>query len=351
MVVIVGSHSEAKNVAMFLEENQHKTLIQAPDDMPSITSLVLDNPSVSDMVFLQGAEQSWSMGHLLAAAKLLEGRRGHVIFVSSQNTPPRMIWSVPDMSALLKALTKSTVSTTGSGGKIAPLKQLIARATRSAKQPWLPKPLDIPPGKVMILGVAGTQRRIGCTTHAIGIWHYCKKLGFDPAIVSTRERIAEMAAPMKSEQIQDGYRIEGIPFVVNTAQSYDCYVIDIGTDPLAEAVRKVDLLLLIAGIKPWELQHTMAAMNATKEDHTPVLLSYATEEDVSALKPMFAQRRLSVSPWIPDLWNPSDQLLSKYEYLLYPMLEWIMTKAQQIGVEQDPESDLESEPDIESKGE
>lgn len=261
MVLIVGLYSEAKRIAGNLERNQYRTLIQTQEDMPSVTSVLLSNPSISDIVFLKGTKKSWSMGHLLAAAKQLQGR-GHIIFMSPQNTPPRMIWSVPDLNALLEALKKSATSI-DSGGK-APNQVVEAARTARAQRHWKPKLLDVPQGKILILGVAGAQQRVGCTTHAVGVWHYCKKLGFDPAIVSSRERIAEMAAPMKAEQIPDGYRIEGIPFVVNTAQSYNCYVIDIGSDSLVEAVQNVDLLLLVAGIKPWELLHTMAGIKATK---------------------------------------------------------------------------------------
>ncbi len=78
---------------------------------------------------------------------------------------------------------------------------------------------------------------------------------------------------MKSEKIQDGYRIEGITFVVNTAQSYDCYIVDIGSDSIMEAAQNVDLMLLIAG------KNTKKAVR--KED---TALTVESQEDDSAIK-------------------------------------------------------------------
>ncbi len=58
MVVIVGLHSEAEKIARGLKENQYQARIQTPDDTPAITSLVLSDPVISDIVFLQGTEKT-----------------------------------------------------------------------------------------------------------------------------------------------------------------------------------------------------------------------------------------------------------------------------------------------------
>lgn len=349
MVALIGIDLEAKDIMAELEQEEIPTALYAPDQIPSLTAMVLSDPSLTAMVLFPGAEKNWSMAHILAAAKQLQGR-GYVIFFSPQNDPPKMIRAVSDTQELLALLRKPVSAASGTGSNGGRVYIPPVAADRVTKREWKPKPLHVPQGKILFVGVAGSQRRIGCTTHAIGLWHYCKKLGLDPAIVSSKEAIAEIAAPMRAERIQDGYRIEGIPFVVSTALAYDCYIIDQGTQSLVNTLEQLDLLLLVAGIKPWELPHTMAALEATKEICSPVLLSFASDDDAATLKPMFHNRRTATAPWDPDLWHPSYRLLGRYESLLFPILEWIMDRAAKEPVPA-PTEELEQELENVLKGE
>lgn len=334
MILIIGSSdSKVKKLGRTLTENHFEVLQRIPSRLPSLTALLISEPSITDMVFLQGDENSWSLGHILAAAKLIQGR-GHIFFMSPQNkTLPKMISAVQDESELLECLRKKDAASTDTGGRMQKKENLMH--TQPVHKELTLKPLRMPPDRILVIGVTGSQRRIGCTTQAIGIWHYCKEIGLDPAIVASPEKIMEIAAPMKCDQIQDGYLIEGIPFVTNTAQAYDCYILDAGVKPIQEMIDLVDCLILVAGIKPWEIQHTISTVNACRGERMPVLLSFASEEDAAALKPLFRNNRVSVTPWLPRIWTPSEESMMIYDKLLRPEFEQLIQKSEQ----QEPEED------------
>lgn len=169
-----------------------------------------------------------------------------------------------------------------------------------------------------MLGVMGSQPRIGCTTQAVGLWHYCKALGFDPAVVSASEQIAQIASVMNCKEIEGGYQVEGVPFVADTALAYDCYILDIGTGSITEALRVTDYLVLVAGSKPWELQHTAAALRASKGKDMGILLSFTSQKDAESLQPLFGSQTAEVAPWMPELWDPTIEALLIYDALLRP---------------------------------
>lgn len=181
-----------------------------------------------------------------------------------------------------------------------------------------------------MLGVVGSQHRIGCTTQAIGLWHYCKALGFDPAVISSADRISEIARVMNCTEIDSGYRIEGIPFVTDAAHSYDCYILDVGTGSIPEALKITDHLILVAGSKPWELQHTAAALRAAHGHEMSILLSFTGEKDANTLHPLFGARSAVISPWIATLWEPSVDALLVYDNLLRPVLEKTLEQNEQL---------------------
>lgn len=322
MVIVIGT--DAENVCQLLRKNGISTTACLAEQISSLTSLLLSKGEITNIVLLHGEEKNWSMGHILAAAKQLQGK-GNVFFVSPLNKPPAMIRVVETKDELLQLLSKPRKSTSSSSGGTRPTPE-EPHSLSAAQKSFSIAPLAVPPGKILFLGVVGSQHRIGCTTQAVGLWHYCKALGFDAAIVSSREQIAAIAGPMRSQEIQSGYKIEGIPFVADTALQYDCYILDIGPGSIPDALRATDCLVLVAGSKPWELQHTAAALRAAKGKELPILLSFSSEADASGLRPLFGQQRVAVVPWMPELWHPSESALAIYDNLLRPFLENIFAR-------------------------
>lgn len=304
-----------------MEEQKLEAVSLDGERVPSLTGLLLERPEISDIVLTEGVQKNWSMGHILAAAKQLQGR-GRLVLMGAGGQLPALLCAAEDPEALL-ALLKKPVKPGGSGTAGGKGPRISREGFSGLPEP--PKmeirPLSVPPGKMLILGMAGSQRRIGCTTQAVGLWHYCKALGFDPAVVMGRETLARLAAPMDGQEIPGGYRIEGVPFVADTALRYDCYILDIGVGDIREARKSVDCLVLVAGSKPWELPDTAAALRAAGNGELVVLLSFSCRADGEALAPLFGRRAVAVLPWMPRLWQPSPAAMAIYDKLLRPVLE------------------------------
>ncbi len=331
LIAVIGEGKKNHEITKELERAGKAYTVYEPESINSLVTLVLSEQKIHHLVFLQGVEKCWSMGHILAAAKQLQGR-GYVIFISPQNKPPALIRTAETGTELVKLLTNPVSSSAGgddsssdSGGRV------IVRGTPIlSRRSQVVKPIKISPEQVLILGVTGTQPRIGCTTQAVGLWHYCKALGYNPAIVAAESQIETIARPMKSVQIRDGYEIEGIPFITNTQQAYDCYICDFGSAPAVQVSKREDLdcLILVGGIKPWEIINTVTALSSLSKILTTVLISFADEKGLAPLMPLFRQEKLqhvATTPWMPNLWQPNQAALAAYDRLLRPVLENVMT--------------------------
>lgn len=335
MVVVIGSDDQ--NVVLYLSQHGIQAVPSAAAQIPSLTAMLLTQKEISDIVFLPGEEKNWSMGHILSAAKQLQGK-GRIFFCGPDTKPPALICTVTSVTELLDQLKRPLKKSSDSGGakkQQPPEKPLSIQATTQTSPAPPVRPMTISPGCILILGVIGSQHRIGCTTQAVGLWHYCKALGFYPAIVSGKEQIAQIAAPMRCERIAGGYRIEGIPFIVDAAQAYDCYILDIGTGSIPEARKASDVLILVAGTKPWEIQNTAAAIKAARGLNVPLILSYSSQADADSLSRVFGHHEYAVAPWMPDLWTAGSGVLQIYDNLLRPILERFLT------VERNPENEIE----------
>lgn len=334
-------------LGIYLEEKGIQAQVFSPEATPSLTALLAAHPEISDVVLPETQYKNWSLGHILAAAKQLQAHGGRMILLGEKTSLPPLIRVVRDKQELIDLLQKpaavsgSTGTASGStdttsGGMQPPRKEIPVPRIR---------PLEVPPGKLLFLGVVGSQHRIGCTTQAVGLWHYCKALGFDPAVVCGADQLAQLAAPMDSRQISGGYQIEGIPFVVDTAQSYDCYILDLGTGSLPEAARISDCLVLVAGAKPWELSNTLAAIRSAGRGEVAVLLSFTTKTEGAALAPLFGSRAAAVLPWMPQLWQPSPAAMAIYDALLRPQISRALARQPQTPEqEEENENELKEEP-------
>lgn len=289
---------------------------------PSLTILPAKFPEVTHIVLLPEAQKSWSMAHILSASRMLQGG---LIYYGCSSSPAPVIQCANNCAELLELLKpkKPAAKADTSGGKGLP----VTHPPQEVKPPEV-KPLETPPGSILFLGIIGSQSRIGCTTQAIALWHYCKKLGFDPAIVSSELQISDMAAVMHHQEINGGYQIESIPFVTNTSLSYDCYILDLGIDNVRDTIERADYLFLVAGSKPWELQHTSAALRMIRGMPGSILLSFSCQRDADDLMPLFDGRQIGVLPWMQNIWNPSTAILAFFDQLLRPVLKRCLIEKQ-----------------------
>lgn len=319
MIALIGANT--KPLKTYLEENGIPTEHYAQHTVPSLTALLITTPAITSIVVMPDAQKEWSLAHALNAARQLK-MKGHLIYFQGQSASP-LIATPATEEALLQLLKKpskpAAKAADTTGGKALPVKH----------EPPEIKPLEIPLGSILFLGIIGSQSRIGCTTQAIALWHYCKELGFDPAIVSSQTQISDIAAVMHRQEINGGYQIEGIPFVTNSSLSYDCYILDLGIDNVRETIQRSDYLFLVAGTKPWELQHTSSALRMAKGKQGSILLSFSSKKDADALAPLFEGRQFCVLPWMKDFWNPGAAVLAIYNQLFRPILMRCLTDKQQ----------------------
>ena len=227
MVAVICTEDK---ISKLLEKEGFSVLSLQYESVPSLTGLLLDHPDITDLVIRDTAPAPWSAAHVMSTAKYLLSRGSTVILGSKSLAgvcAACPVITVTDEIEALPALLrkpKDSKKPHPSGGAVRP-------HIEEKKEPrrLQPDPLEIPRDKVVYIGVVGSQPRIGCTTQAVSLWHYCKALGFSPAIVAGAAQIAGIAGVMESTPIDQGYIIEEIPFVSDTALSYDFYILDIGT--------------------------------------------------------------------------------------------------------------------------
>lgn len=322
MIAVISSENK---ISQLLEKEGFSVLSLQYESVPSLTGLLLDHPDITDLVIRDTDPAPWSAAHVMSTAKYLLSRGSTVILgskgLAEACTACGIITVTEEIDALPALLRKPK-----DGNKFHPAGGTVRPHIEEKKTPrrLQPDPLEIPRDKVVYIGVVGSQPRIGCTTQAVSLWHYCKALGFSPAIVAGAAQIAGIAGVMESTPIDQGYIIEEIPFVSDTALSYDCYILDIGTEISPELLAMSDLLILVAGSKPWELLQTTAAARSLEGQGMCVLLSFSSAKDAGALQPLFAGSPCAAAAWIPDLWKPSAQSFSIYEELLRPAMEKVL---------------------------
>lgn len=332
-------------VARFLSAAGFTVMQLHPNDTPSLTALLFDHPELSALVIQDDSAAIWSASHVLAAAKHLE-RKGPTILLGGGKLTAQCgtlaLVKVTERKEEIPDLLRRPPHGAAGGHGITEAEKLtskLASVSQSVPLTVKPKirPMRISPGSILVLGVIGSQPRIGCTTQAIGLWHYCKALGLDPAIVAASDQIAQLASVMECKHIEEGCVIEGIPFVSSTALAYDCYIVDIGASAIPEAKKMTDCLVLVAGSKPWELEHTARALRSAKGRDIHVLLSFTSQKDADNLQPLFGGLPYSPVPYMTDPWKSCFEAMLVYDTLLRPVLERLMSQ------ENTPEEDRSPE--------
>lgn len=326
MKIAVIAHDP--QVSRFLSAAGFSVILFHPDEVSSLTALLFDRPEICSLVIQDSNTPAWSASHVLAAAKHLEQRGATVLLgdgiLTLQCGTISLIKTAASAEQIPDLLQRPLKP--AAGGRSSSFSDKPVPATDTAPLQVKPKvrQMLIPPGKILMLGVIGSQPRIGCTTQAIGLWHYCKALGFDPAIIAASDQIAQLANVMECTQIDGGYKIDGIPFVSSAALAYDCYVLDIGAGSIQEAKKMTDCLVLVAGSKPWELQHTAAALRAAQGQGLHILLSYTSQKEAENLQPLFGGLTCAVAPNMTEPWLPCLEAMLVYDTLLRPALERLM---------------------------
>lgn len=189
----------------------------------------------------------------------------------------------------------------------------------------IPK-LRIPDHKRVFWNVVGAQPRIGCTTQAIALWHYCRALGFMPAVVMSPAELEVLAGYTGGIPSENGYRIQEIPFTTSTQGAFDCFIRDLGSPAELPAANAT---VLVAGCKPWELGNTVAALQRLPRQRLAAILSFSTSEAVRELLPLFGWIPVMASGYLPNPWNVPPPALSYYDRYLRPIAEQLCNESEE----------------------
>lgn len=296
-------------------------------DVPSLMCLI-DLPQTPPCAIVLDfrAGCPYSVPHVLSAAQLLAATRHRLFLLKGGNLPESLVSSgnfilLPEtvQEALAKigaCMKKRGKPTDGSSRKEKPEKKRVP--SPASKEP--PPALELY-GMILILAVAGSQSRIGCTTQAFALWHYCKSLGLQTAIVMPPDAAALLAKFMDGQQREGGVVIGEIPIVDGMTYEFDCYIQDLGvlTPDNQKQFQDADCGILVMGGKPWELTFAAKALSLTQGQRQLLLLvSFCTDGALSELKKVFPGWFLAAADWRPDPFQPQTP---DFDAVLRPLLE------------------------------
>lgn len=289
-------------------------------DIPSLMylcDLPEEPPCAVVLNFL--TECPYSVTHVLSVAKLLSTTPHRLFVLASENTHKTLFSNCEDMIMLPEDVHDAL--------------SVISEAMHKKEQPQAEPPehtkqipaKQSPPlelyGMILILAVAGSQSRIGCTTQAFGIWRYCQSLGLQAAVVMPPNDAALLAKFMDGQPRTGGFVIAGIPVVDSMTYEFDCYVQDLGvlTPDKQKQFQAADCGILVMGGKPWELPSVAQALPiAEAQERLLLLVSFCTDATFEELRKLFPDQTVAAAEWCPD---PFQAQTPNLDAGLRPLLE------------------------------
>lgn len=248
----------------------------------------------------------YSAPHILSASALFCAASIRFCVLGSHMEPLTDAWMIRCDGSAELALEK--LEKTERQGKQQSTEAALQKRKASALAP-----LQRPVGTLLTVDVLGSQARIGCTTQCLQLFHYFSALGFQPAVVATPEQVSILQRLMGGTQAGDALLIDGIAFVTSVQSRYDCYIRDVGCIDGAKAVaaQNADFCVLVAGIKPWEVSATVAALTSLHDIRRLLAVaSYGDEESKTQVQALMRKTECSgvaiTAPWQPNPFVPTS---------------------------------------------
>lgn len=264
-------------------------------------------------------ECPYSITHVLSVARLLSSTP-HRLFVLASGTAHKTYFSNREDMVLLPEDAHGALSVISEVMH----KREPPQAEPSVHTEQIPvkksPPLELY-GMILILAVAGSQSRIGCTTQTFRIWHYCQSLGLQTAVVMPPNTAALLAKFMDGQPRNGGFEIAGIPVVDGMTYEFDCYVQDLGvlTPDKQKQFQEADCGILVMGGKPWELPGVAQALPvAEAQERLLLLVSFCTDATLEELRKLFPDKTVAAAEWCPD---PFQAQAPELDAALRPLLE------------------------------
>lgn len=293
---------------------EHTLQLHSLRDTPSLTRAVRD-PEADAFVLDQRDGAAYSLPHILSAARTAAFAGKPFILLGQCSTPHNSALRVTEDPGELPALLEMPIQEQVSAVFTAPAREASKDHPYQVHRPRLLRRRKT----ALRISVAGSQSRIGTTTQCLQLYHYVSSLGgCEPAIMASRESIDNLSSAMGGQEAGNHVIcLEKIPFLTDTQEPFDLYIRDCGLlrEHLKEALEG-DLVLLVAGSKPWEIRHTAEALALLRETkRMAVIFSFSTEAVVKEFGDMIALP----APWQPDPLQKGD--MEPYDRALWPILE------------------------------
>lgn len=132
----------------------------------------------------------------------------------------------------------------------------------------------------VLVGIAGTEHRIGVTHNSIVLANYLRARGYIVAVVNFNDNTHyKSIAESYDESIskKEYFTIKGVDYYFNSncdnigkilGKTYNFIVVDFGTYQDCDRMifNTSDIRIVIAGSKPWELEHVNALFDSAEEE-------------------------------------------------------------------------------------
>ncbi len=293
---------------------QWRSLKETPS-LVAVALALIERQEVFDAVLLDcRRECPYSVPHILSASSFLRAKGLRLCLLGGHLQIRTDAWLLHCDGTAASAISM--------------LKELPHRADTKA-----PEKADKPPaiapmqkrqGTLLMLDVLGSQPRIGCTTQCLQLYHYFTALGFSPAIVTTQAQADVLQRLMGGTQAGDALIMEGVPFVTSAQSGFDCFLRDGGCIDTGKAAQahNADLCVLVAGVKPWEISHTVNALTLLRDVSQLMLVASfgdgKAEETLQALLQKTGRACPALAaPWQPEPFTATGT--GRYE-LIRPIL-------------------------------
>ena len=134
----------------------------------------------------------------------------------------------------------------------------------------------------VVVGVMGSQTRIGTTTAAVGLSAWLARVGASVCYVETHagSHLTALARGYEMEAEEGGWQFEGVHYrSMETKEDVNFVVYDLGCDLAGKRklLERADIRLLVCGTKPYELGFTVRLQTSLAGIHAHLLCPFVAE--------------------------------------------------------------------------
>lgn len=181
--------------------------------------------------------------------------------------------------------------------------------------------------KIVTIGVAGTQYRIGTTTQALQLVRYCMSKGYNAAYIEINdtnfiEKCCELYADVEISNdcvIYNDLHMYRYDKITEVLKNYDILVCDYGaiTSPSFNKISFAtqQMKFLVAGTKPGEITAVQNTLQSPAYNEAAYIFSFVPESDQKDILEMMCEKKDSVI-FAATCFDPFDYVQCDYDKVL-----------------------------------